>query len=322
MSEKLLDKFGENVLQQREQRRRRPYFTIPGEFLLSDALKAVARTSAPMVFLQIIVRQPYPPNAKEIARLKKARLWPPKPVEFSFLQREAVYHGLGVKTWQKGIRELHRVGIIDIVNHGSAKRGDYSIFILSERWRLWDKPGFDARPWPKAKFVPDRDKVTKRFIPNSRKEGMRKLLEANKASIDPSIEDGSASIAPLLEAQGAVNTPLVAPILEAEKDLSIDYYQGSDVEPKAQDLEGRGKKKTRTLAPRSKDAATPCKAKKTRPDAIPTWPDQVKVLDLCDGLLLDALDRFGDDGQLHPEMDRARNLTKIINRAVGSRVTN
>jgi len=93
-----------------------------------------------------------------------------------------------VKAWQRGIRELYRVGIIDIVHHGSAKRGDFSTFILSERWKLWDKPGFDARPWPKAKFVPDRDKVTKQFIPNSRKEGMRKLLEADKASIDPSIE--------------------------------------------------------------------------------------------------------------------------------------
>jgi len=258
-----LDKFGENVLQQREQRRRRPYFTIPGEILLSDALKAVASTTAPMVYLQIVVRQPYPPNAKEIARLKKARLWPQKPVVFSFPQREAVYHGLGVKAWQRGIRELHRVGIINIVNHGSAIRGDFTTYVLSERWRLWGKVGFDARPWPEARFVPNRKKG--RFVKNSRKEGARKLLEANAASIDPRVEANAASTPPPIEAQKDPNTPLSAPILEAQKDLIIDYYQGTEAEPKAQASEGRVKKRTRTLAPRSKSIAAATSSKQWRP---------------------------------------------------------
>ncbi len=258
MKEQPLDKFGENVLQQREQRRRRPYFTIPGEILLSDALKAVACTTAPMVFLQIVVRQPYPPNAKEIARLKKARLWPQKSVVFSFPQREAVYHGLGVKAWRKGIRELHRVGIINIVDHGSAKRGDFTTYVLSERWRLWGKAGFDARPWPKAKFVPKRDEGgTEQFVKNSRKEGMRKLLEANATSIDPRIEAERASIPPLIEAQRAVNNPLASALIEAQKTLIIDYYQGSEAGPKVQDSEGRSKKKVRTPDPGSKSIATP-----------------------------------------------------------------
>lgn len=261
MNSKPIDKFGENVLQQRERRSHRQYFQLPGDVTLSDALKAVASTPAPMVYLQIVVRQPYPPTAKDIARLKKARLWPQKPVEFSFPQREAVYHGLGVKAWQKGIRELHRVGIIDIVRHGSAVRGDYSIFILSERWKLWDKPGFDARPWPKAKFVPDRDKVTKQFIPNSRKESVRKLLEANVPSIDPSIEAGNASIAHLIEAQKAVNTPLATTILEAQTALDIDVYQGSEVEPKVQDSEGRGKGKVWTLNPSPKSNSAPTRTR-------------------------------------------------------------
>jgi hypothetical protein len=46
------------------------------------------------------------------------------------------------------------------------------------------------------------------------------------------------------------------------------------------------------------------------------------VLDLCGDLLLDALERFGDDGdQPHPEMATARNLIKSVNRAVGSGAT-
>ena len=209
MSERSIDKFGENVLQQREQRRRRPYFPFSGEILFSDAIKAVARTPAPMVYSLIVTRQPHPPDAKQIARLKKARLWPPKPVEFSFPLREARFHGLTEKGLAKGLRELHRVGIIDIVRHGSAIRGDYSIFILSERWRSWGKPGlFDTRPWPKARFVPERDKVTKQFIRQSRKESMRKLLVANIATIDPPVVVENATTDPLLVANIAMNTPL------------------------------------------------------------------------------------------------------------------
>lgn len=277
MSEKPLDKFGENVLQQREQRRRRPYFTIPGETLLSDAMKEVADTSAVLVYIQIVVRQPYPPNAKEIARLKKARLWPPKPVEFSLPQREAIYHGLGVKTWETGKRELHRVGIIDIAHHGSALRGDFSRFILSERWKLWGKPGFDARPWPKAKFVPDRDKRgTGRFIGHSRKEGAKKLLEANVTSIDPSIEAGNASIAPLIEAPKAANTPLRGDFLEARKAVYIDLCQGSEVEPKVQDSEGRCKKKV--FAPETRSKSTAAAIRRDAADSSHPITDDPKTL--------------------------------------------
>ena len=83
------------------------------------------------------------------------------------------------------------------------------------------------------------------------------------------------------------------------------------------------KKKVQTLAPRSKSIAAASKTKK-RPAAIPTWPDQGKVLDLCDKLTLDAINQFGGNGDhLHrDELAKARNLADAINRAVGSRVTN
>ena len=259
MKEQSLDKFGENVLQQREQRRRRPYFPFPGEILFSDAIKAVARTPAPVVYSLIVTRQPYPPDAKQIARLKKARLWPPKPVEFSFPLREARFHGLTEKGLAKGLRELHRVGIIDIAHHGSALRGDFSHFILSERWRSWGNPNlFDARPWPKARFVPERDKGgTEQFVRHSRKESMRKLLEANIATIDPPVVVGNATTDPLLVAKIAVNTPPESPLLVAKSAVIIDLLQGSDTEPKGQDSEGRVKKRTRTLNSRSKSTAAP-----------------------------------------------------------------
>jgi len=268
VNSKPLDKFGENVLQQRERRRRRPYFPVPGEILFSDALKTVVRTPAPMVYLFIVTRQPYPPDAKQIARLKKARLWPPQPVEFSFPLREARYHGMTEKGLAKGLRELYRVGIIDIVRHGSAMRGDFSQFILSERWKLWDKPGFDDRPWPKTRFVPARGKDGT-FIRHSRKESMKNLLDANTASIGPPVVVESATTAPLLVANIAVNTPTESALLVAKSAVIIDLLQGSEVEPKVQDSEGRSKKKVRPLNSRSNSTSAAI-----RDDDAPTSPKQ------------------------------------------------
>ncbi len=251
MPEPPSDKFGEGVMRQREQRRHRPYFPVPGEILFSDALKEVANTRAPMVCLHIISRQPYPPSKKEIARLKKARLWPPKPVEFSFPLREARFHGMTEKALAGGLRGLHRVGIIDIAHHGSALRGDFSRFILSDRWRTWGKSGFDARPWPKARFVPDRDKGgTEQFIRHSRKESARKLLVASIATIDPPVVAGNATTTPLLVAKSAVNTPDEGTLLVAKSAVIIDLLQGTDGKegpggqgPRGQDSEGRCKGK-------------------------------------------------------------------------------
>jgi len=128
---------------------------LKGEMVFSPAFNEISRKgSSVAVLIHILFRQPFPPKAKERKRLERAGLWPRPPEEFSFPIREAKHHGMSEWALSQGLETLHRVGFIDRRHPGSgAKRGDFARYILSERWRKWGGPDFNAIPWEKAATV-------------------------------------------------------------------------------------------------------------------------------------------------------------------------
>jgi hypothetical protein len=142
------------------------YFNYPGpwEFLFSEAGRAITKThpSAIVVYLHVIARQPLPPKKKERMRLEKLGLWPPKdPKEFSFPIEEGPIQGLGKSATASGLFILHNVGAIDRLHPGSATRGEFATYVLSDRWRQWRPPSggpdFVALEWKKAQVIGTRD---------------------------------------------------------------------------------------------------------------------------------------------------------------------
>lgn len=154
-------------IQQERQSRRRFFFLLQGELLFSPAFNKISSFGpAVTALLHVIARQPLPPKKKEQERLRKARLWPPKPAEFSFPIREARHHGLTEKGLAEGLLRLHEVGFIDRLHPGSARRGDFARYVFSERWKKYGRDDFEHIEWPKAIAVGRNDRGnTGRFLP-------------------------------------------------------------------------------------------------------------------------------------------------------------
>ena len=169
-----LTKFDEQVKFQRA-KRRELWFKVDGEVLYSMAFNAIAKQGATVtVLLHIFSRKRLDPGKKEREKLKRAGQWPPSPESFSFPIREARHHGLTEKGLSKGLRELHRVGFIDIQHHGSALRGDFSLFIQSDRWKHYGAESFQKMEWPKAKCIPARCDENGVFVSYKVRKGARR----------------------------------------------------------------------------------------------------------------------------------------------------
>ena len=129
------------------QERKRFFWKIDGDLLFHDAFKKIVRDGQTVaVYLLILARQPIPPKKKDQKRLEKLGLWPPKDSSFSFPVREAPYHGLTVRGLSHGLQRLHEIGIIDRIKPGSAKKGDFALYRLSNRWRSFGKTTFEPLP--------------------------------------------------------------------------------------------------------------------------------------------------------------------------------
>lgn len=236
--------------------------------------------------------------------------------EISFTYQQAGWRGLSSYRFAKALRQLFRYGFIDIPRQGRGVKGVYTKYAISTRWQQYGAAYGQEIPYP--------ENFKEGFRSDEYKAKQRKRRRKNSVSTLtlPALADSRYEGAEMPDNVSTLTlkTPVPPDSQRESTHVSKDIAMSLETSTPTGTVK-KGKKRTRTPDPRSESIAAPSKTK-SRPAAIPTWPDQGKVLDLCDGLLLDALDRFGDDGQLHPEMDRARNLTKIINRAVGSRVTN
>lgn len=70
--------------------------------------------------------------------------------EIDFTYREALFRGLASHKFRKALVELHRLGFIEVKKPGSALKGDWSVFRLSDRWREYGTPSFQKLEFPKS----------------------------------------------------------------------------------------------------------------------------------------------------------------------------
>ena len=70
--------------------------------------------------------------------------------DISFPYREASLRGLYPQQYSKALKELHRFGFIDIKKPGSALKGDYTLYALSDRWRDFGLVSFKGIEFPRS----------------------------------------------------------------------------------------------------------------------------------------------------------------------------
>jgi len=68
----------------------------------------------------------------------------------SFTYKEAEHRGLSHRQFNKALRELYRLGFIEILKPGSALKGDWTEFAFSERWRVYGTADFKESEFPKS----------------------------------------------------------------------------------------------------------------------------------------------------------------------------
>lgn len=227
------------------QDRKRFFWKIEGDLLFSEAFKAIARDGQTVtVYLLILARQPIPPNKKDRLRLEKAGLWPPKDSSFSFPVREAPSHGLTVRGLAHGLRQLHKVGIIDRIKSGSALKGDFALYRMSNRWRSYGKPTFEVFPWPKANTIGARGEGGM-FI---RRRGRKNLVVALLTTTKAPLMAVMTTTPPPVVAESTINTcgkprSVVAEstMLLSSPSLDVDPSEVKEVHKKVLTLNSRSK---------------------------------------------------------------------------------
>jgi hypothetical protein len=71
--------------------------------------------------------------------------------EINFPYLEAGFRGLTNQKFRKALIELHRLGFIDVKKPGSAfKKGDVTIYTLSDRWKQYDPQNIKAIEFPRS----------------------------------------------------------------------------------------------------------------------------------------------------------------------------
>jgi hypothetical protein len=68
---------------------------------------------------------------------------------FSFTYEEGRRRGLTAKQFGRAVRELIAHGFWDLEKQGSGLQGDYSLYRLSTRWKVYGQKNFERRDLPK-----------------------------------------------------------------------------------------------------------------------------------------------------------------------------
>lgn len=70
--------------------------------------------------------------------------------DISFPYKEAGFRGLSSQQFSRALRELHRIGFIEIKKPGAALKGDFTVFAFSDRWKEYGTPNFKTIEFPKS----------------------------------------------------------------------------------------------------------------------------------------------------------------------------
>lgn len=147
---------------------------VENDLLTSRAFLALNCPAAYCVYLIFRLKLQFPPKDKE-SRIRRDRtgresIGPLNSRELQFSYREArEFYGMSSGVFGRALRELHRVGLIDVVKSGMGLERDCSVYGLSKRWRKFGTPEFECREWPQADPARYRFKKENRYGANARK---------------------------------------------------------------------------------------------------------------------------------------------------------
>ena len=68
--------------------------------------------------------------------------------ELSFTYQEAGWRGMNAKRFSRALKDLHRLGFIDIKELGRGVKGKYTKYAISNRWEKYDTPDWEEIPFP------------------------------------------------------------------------------------------------------------------------------------------------------------------------------
>ena len=113
---------------------------VDWEIMESEAFKSLSATAL-RVFFRFLQKRKWTPSGK---RGNKSR----KPVYentgLSFTYSEAETLGIPTSTFHISVKALIEVGLLDIAHQGGIYKNDYSRYNISERWRDYGTPSFQA----------------------------------------------------------------------------------------------------------------------------------------------------------------------------------
>lgn len=70
--------------------------------------------------------------------------------EISFTYEEAILRGLSRQQFSKALKDLYSHGFIDVERPGTGRKGDYTKYSMSERWRDFGKDTFEIKEFPRS----------------------------------------------------------------------------------------------------------------------------------------------------------------------------
>ena len=144
-----MDKVSEEAREKIEKKyRETSHFRVSLDVVLtrSRAFKNLDFAPAFKVLLWAYEEQKFEKSPRRRGREKWIRIQK----EFALTYDEALYRGLSNQQCAHALKMLHGLGFIDFVSHGRGLQKDFSIFLLSDRWKKFGNDDFEAIPFPQS----------------------------------------------------------------------------------------------------------------------------------------------------------------------------
>ncbi len=122
---------------------------LPADFLDSEAFRAIKGAKTMRVLIRFYQKRRWITDRK-----RKGREYIHEPHAFTYAEAEAL--GIGRSRFHESIRELYRLGFIDVEHQGGGLARDYSRYSISARWRDYGTDKFKSKEKPRT-VRPGRD---------------------------------------------------------------------------------------------------------------------------------------------------------------------
>lgn len=164
--------------------------------------------------------------------------------EISFTYQVAEWRGLKPRTFYRVLRELHRVGFIDVSRQGRGRKGEYTKYALSSRWQWYNTPEWKEIPFPEG--------FKEGFRSSEFQENQRKRREKSSGQKSPLPMDNKVPYEIGEALKSGQKSPLKMAVTShsqrTKKSISIDSVMGCTTSK-------MNKKKVQTRNSRSKGTA-------------------------------------------------------------------